>query len=194
MISAWEIRVFSCPIKKVKKGKNCGGQTRCRQVQHIFESNATSAALAPNIACHKCLARESNPRHLCSNQGILPLDYRDGQNSSWETGLMSCSLRICHHQIMQSTTIISVLLFYLVINVSDQKSLWHVYKHYVTLFYPLHFSVIPSPLSHLVLPDVNHNAKLCCHEYVDMSLQYYFLWWFLAVLFYLALNAKDIVL
>ena len=23
-----------------------------RQVQHIFESNATSAALAPNIACH----------------------------------------------------------------------------------------------------------------------------------------------
>ena len=68
-----------------------------RQVQHIFESNATSAALAPNVACHKCLARESNPRHLCSNQGILPLDYRDGQNSSWGTGLMSCSLRICHH-------------------------------------------------------------------------------------------------
>ena len=31
-----------------------------RQVQHIFESNATSAALAPNVACHKCLARESN--------------------------------------------------------------------------------------------------------------------------------------
>ena len=28
-----------------------------RQVQHICESNATSAALAPNIACHKCLAR-----------------------------------------------------------------------------------------------------------------------------------------
>ena len=25
------------------------------------ESNATSAALAPNVACHKCLARESNP-------------------------------------------------------------------------------------------------------------------------------------
>ena len=24
-----------------------------RQVQHIFESNATSAALAPNVACHK---------------------------------------------------------------------------------------------------------------------------------------------
>ena len=32
-----------------------------RQVQHIFESNATSAALAPNIACHKCVARELNP-------------------------------------------------------------------------------------------------------------------------------------
>ena len=68
-----------------------------RQVQHTGESNATSAALAPNVACHKCLARESNPWHLCSNQGILPLDYWDGQNSSWGTGLMSCSLRICHH-------------------------------------------------------------------------------------------------
>ena len=49
-----------------------------RQVQHTGESNATSAALAPNVACHKCLARESNPWHLCSNQGILPLDYWDG--------------------------------------------------------------------------------------------------------------------
>ena len=29
-----------------------------RQVQHTGESNATSAALAPNIACHKCLAWE----------------------------------------------------------------------------------------------------------------------------------------
>ena len=58
-----------------------------RQVQHIFESNATSSALALNVACHKCLARGSNPRHLCSNQSILPLDYRDGQNSSWGTVL-----------------------------------------------------------------------------------------------------------
>ena len=31
------------------------------EVQHIFESNATSAALAPNVAYHKFLARGSNP-------------------------------------------------------------------------------------------------------------------------------------
>ena len=41
------------------------------------KSNATSAALAPNIACHKCLAQKSNLWHMC-NQGILPLDYWDG--------------------------------------------------------------------------------------------------------------------
>ena len=46
-----------------------------RQVQHIFESNATSAALAPNYACHKCLTRESNQQHLCIQQEeILLLD------------------------------------------------------------------------------------------------------------------------
>ena len=32
-----------------------------RQVQHTGKSNATSAALAPNVACYKCLARESSP-------------------------------------------------------------------------------------------------------------------------------------
>ena len=53
-----------------------------RQVQHIFESNVTSAALAPNVACHKCLAQGLNLRHLCSNQSILPLDYRDGQEDT----------------------------------------------------------------------------------------------------------------
>ena len=59
-----------------------------RQVQHIFERNSTSTALAPNAACDKCLARELNPWHLCSNQGILPPAYYNSQMSSWRTGLM----------------------------------------------------------------------------------------------------------
>ena len=43
------------------------------EVQNNFESNATSAALAPNVAYHKFLARGSNPRHLCSKKMVWHL-------------------------------------------------------------------------------------------------------------------------
>ena len=46
-----------------------------RQVQHNFRESRHQCSSCPNFACHKCLARESNPRHLCSKQSILPLDH-----------------------------------------------------------------------------------------------------------------------
>ena len=67
-----------------------------------MNSNTFLREMSDCSSCPKCCTSQVSgpevkptPRHLCSNQSILPLDYWYGPNSSRGTGLMSAIISFC---------------------------------------------------------------------------------------------------